>query len=247
MFAVRELAKFMTNYGVTHWNAAKHLLRYLQGTRARGLVLGHADEPYPLFRGFTDSDWATGEGRKSVSGYVMMIGNSPVAWSSKQQAVVALSSCEAEYLASTNAACQIMWMRQLLQELGYSQPGATILYCDNNGAIASSHDPHGHTRMKHIDIRVHFIRNCVNDGLIDVQRVSGKKNPADVFTKSLPRILHQDAVGMLQLATPEELGVVRVKGGDAGQGGVSDSAPRLKANEGGGMTDQEGVASREEP
>ncbi len=198
-FAVRELAKFMSNYGQQHWIAAKHLLRYLSGTRSLGITLGNIDQPYPLFRAFTDSDWASGEGRRSVSGYVMLMGDSPVAWSSKQQAVVALSSCEAEYLACTHAACQIIWMRQLLEELGFPQRDATLLFCDNNGTIACTHDPHGHTRMKHIDIRAHFIRDCVNNRTIDVVRVDGKENIADIMTKALPRVLHSRGLDMLGL------------------------------------------------
>lgn len=210
-YAVRELAKFMSNYGEEHWLAAKHVLRYLQGTRTQGITFGNIDDPYPLFRGFTDSDWANSEGRKSISGYVMMMGKTPIAWSSKQQAVVALSTCEAEYIACSHAACEVMWLRNLLQELGYPQKDPTPLYCDNNGTVDFTHDPHGHTRMKHIDIRAHFIRNQVNKGLIDVIRISGKENPADVFTKPLARIMHKSALEML--------------GVDTGQGGVSDGAP----------------------
>lgn len=184
-YAVRELARFMSNYGEAHWAAAKHLLRYLQGSRSVGLILGHRDEPFPLLQGICDSDWASGDTRRSVSGYVIRLGNSTVGWSSKQQNVVALSTCEAEYLACSHAAKQIIWMRTLLEELGYKQEGQTVLLCDNNGTVACTHDPHGHTKMKHIDIREHYIRDCVNKGLIDVRRVAGTDNAADILTKAL--------------------------------------------------------------
>lgn len=213
-FAVRELAKFMSNYGKAHWDAAKHLLRYLQGTRSLGLVLGNVDEPYPIFRGFSDSDWAGGEERKSISGFMMVIGNSPVVWCSRQQVVVALSSCEAEYLALTQAACEAMWMRQFLGELGFPTQGPTKIYCDNNGAIACAHDPHGHTKMKHIDIRLHFLRDYVNKGIIEVLRVDGKENRADLLTKALGRAMHKEAIEMLGMH-------------GSGQGGVSDGAPTV--------------------
>jgi hypothetical protein len=88
-FAVRELAKFMSNHGVDHWKAAKHLLRYIKGTKAHGLYYGNPDSSYPIFKTFTDSDWAEGEQRKSVCGYIVELGNGPIAWSSKQQNVVA--------------------------------------------------------------------------------------------------------------------------------------------------------------
>lgn len=205
--AVRELAKFTSNYGKGHWNVAKHVLRYLQGTCSQALVLGNFHDPYPIFRGFTDSDRANTEGQKSILGYVMMIGTSPIAWSSKQQSIVALSSCEAEYIACSHAACKVIWLRNLLLELGYPQPRVTLLYCDNSGTVDFAHDPHSHTRMKHIDICAHFIQNQVNNGVIDVVQVPGKENVADICTKSLPRILHKNALKML--------------GVDAGQGGVS--------------------------
>ena len=127
----------------------------------------------------------------------MMIGDSPIAWSSKQQSIVALSSFEAEYLACTHAACEVVWLRQLLAELGHEQNLPTPLFCNNNGTVACTHDPHGHTRMKHIDLRQHFIRECVNRGLINVLRVPGKENVADIFTKALGRTLHEQGQALL--------------------------------------------------
>lgn len=211
-YAVRELAKFMSNYGPEHWKVAKHVLRYLQGTRSQGLIFGNVDDPYPIFRSFTDADWASSKDRRSISGYVMMIGTTPIAWSSKQQAVVALSSCEAEYIACSHAACEILWLRNLFRELGYPQPTSSILYCDNNGTVDYTHDPHSHSRMKHIDIKAHFIRNQVNEGTMNVVRIPGTENIADVFTKPLSRVLHHNALRML--------------GVNAGQGGVSDGDQR---------------------
>jgi hypothetical protein len=156
-FPTRELAKFVLNYGVPHWNAAKHLLQYLQGTRTYGIIYGNKDEPYPIFRTFTDSDWAQGELRKSVCGYVVEMGGGPIAWSSKQQGVIALSLTEAEYVVSTHAAKQILWTRSLMQELDFTQKHPSSLFCDNLGTIAASLDPQHHSRMKHMDLRYHFI------------------------------------------------------------------------------------------
>lgn len=88
-YAVRELTCYMSNYGQRHFDVAKHLLQYLQGTRSRGLIYGKTPNPYPLFRAFADSDWAMSEGRRSVSGFVIECAGAPIAWSSKQQAIVA--------------------------------------------------------------------------------------------------------------------------------------------------------------
>jgi hypothetical protein len=206
-YAVRELARFMSNYGLRHYDAVKHLLRYLQGTRSCGLVYGQVPDPFPLFRAFADSDWAMSESRMSVSGYVIMCAGAPIPWSSKQQAIVALSSCEAEYLSCTHSARQIIWLRSLFYELGFPQDQPTILFCDNQGTVSCTHDPHSHLRMKHIDIRAHFIRDCVNKHLIDVHHIPGIDNPADLLTKPLNKIIHHKWLHSLRL--------------DNDQGGVS--------------------------
>lgn len=109
-FAIRELARFMSNYGKRHFDAAKHLLRYLQSTRSRGIIYGNTPNPLPIFKAFTDSDWAMSENRKSISGFIIQCGNGPISWSSKQQVVITLSSYEAEYLACSHCARQLIWM-----------------------------------------------------------------------------------------------------------------------------------------
>jgi hypothetical protein len=205
-YTVRELARFMANYGLAHAAAAKHLPRYLKGTTSYGITLGGSETKQPLFKALTDSDWGMGDTRKSVSGFLIMMGESPLSWSSKQQAVVALSSCEAEYLATTHCARDVLWFRNLFAELGFAQSQLTSLFCDNQDTVACTHDPHAHSKMKHIAIREHFIRDCVMKRLIDVIHVSGKENIADLLTKPLHRVLHMRWIKLLRL--------------DASQGGV---------------------------
>ena len=147
------------------------------------------------------------EGCRSVSGFVIECGGAPVAWSSKQQAIVALSSCEAEYLSCAHCARHIIWFQSLFQELGFNQKQPTVLYCDNKGTVACMHNPHSHSQMKHIDIRAHFICDCVNKELIDVHHVPGTENPSDLLTKPLNKFIHEKWLTALRL--------------DAGQGGVS--------------------------
>ena len=142
-----------------------------------------------------------GSGRKSVSGFIIMLGESLLSWSSKQQVVIALSSCEAEYLATTHCTKDVLWFRNFLSEIGFPQSSALTLFCDNQGTISCTHDPHGHTRMKHIDIRAHFIQNCIN-----VIHIPNYSNIADLFTKPLARVIHTRWVQLLRL--------------NCGQGGV---------------------------
>ena len=203
-YAVRELARFMSNYGRRHFEAAKHLLRYLQGTKSRGIIYGDAVNMTPIFCSFADADWAMSDARKSISGYVVICGGGPISWSSKQQAIVALSTCEAEYIACTHSARQIIWLRSLFAELGFPQNAPTILHCDNQGAVTCSHDPHSHARMKHMDIRMHFIRDCVNAGVINVVHIPGTENSADLFTKQLEKVIHQKWLTSLRLILDQE-------------------------------------------
>jgi hypothetical protein len=198
-YAVRELARFMSNYGSKHFEAAKHLLRYLQGTRSRGVIYGDTQNSSPSFHCFTDSDWAMSEGRKSISGYVIVCGGGPLTWSSKQQTIVALSSCEAEYIACAHCARQIVWLRSLFEELGFAQSDPTLLRCDNQGTVVCTHDPHSHSKMKHIDIRIHFIRECVNNRILTVHHVPGIENSADLFTKPLEKVIHRKWLTSLRL------------------------------------------------
>lgn len=208
-YTVRELAGYMVNYGPSHIAAAKHLLRYLKGTQSNGLTLGSTNAVHPTIRALSDSDWGMGDSRKSVSGFVIMMGESPISWSSKQQNVVALSSCEAEYLASTHCTREILWFRNLLAKLGFPQQSATTLFCDNQGTIACTHDPHTHSKMKHIAIREHFIRDCIAKRQIDVIYISNKENFADLFTKPLHRTLLHDGFRCFA-STPVKGGVSAV-------------------------------------
>ena len=129
----------MSNYGEAHILALKHLLRYLQGARSYCLTLGQKDHPYPLFRALSDSDWGMGDRRKSISGFIILLGDSPLSWSSKQQVVIVLSSCEAKYLSTTHCAKDILWFQNLFHELGFPQTSTTILLCAIIKALLHAH------------------------------------------------------------------------------------------------------------
>lgn len=113
-------------------------------------------------------------------------------WRSKKQSTVALSTAEAEYLAATHAAKQILWHRSLFDELEIPQPKTSILFSDNQAAMSISHHPEFHARTKHIDIAHHFLRDLVEEGTIEIIYIQTRENLADVFTKGLPRPLHED-------------------------------------------------------
>jgi hypothetical protein len=185
-YAVQQLCKFLDCYGSVHWEAAKRVARYLKGTRTIGLVLG-GDHTARLL-GYTDSDLANCiDTRRSVSGYCCTLGGGIVTWSARQQKTVSLSTCEAEYVAASEAASELTWLRTLLSELDFPQLSATPLLCDNNGSIVLTEDSSFHARVKQIDIKYHSIRQHVTHGRLKLRYVRSKDNLADMFTKALPK------------------------------------------------------------
>lgn len=136
--------------------------------------------------GYTDSDWGGDQDeRKSTSGYVFYLGSTAFTWSSKKQQIVALSTCEAEYVAATSSVCEAIWLRNLLAELSHQQEGPTTIFVDNKSTIELAKNPVQHGRSKHIDTRYHFIRQQVKDKVIKLSFCKSEKKIADIFTKPL--------------------------------------------------------------
>ena len=191
--ALGVLSQFASNPGNLHWQAAKRILRYLKGSLDMGVIFrGNLSSEVNLV-GFVDADWAGDvDSRKSRGGYLFLLCGGPVSWVSRKQAVVALSSTEAEYVAAATAAQELLWLRNLLSELGFSQNKATVLHEDNMGAVEVSRNPRFHGRMKHIDIRHHFLRDEVEKGSVLLRFIQSKSQLADIFTKALPRDRFQD-------------------------------------------------------
>jgi Reverse transcriptase (RNA-dependent DNA polymerase) len=183
-FAVQQLSQFLDCYNLTHWEAAKRVVHYLKGTRNLKLHLGGPKVAELV--GYTDSSFANCvDTRKSVSGYCFTLGSGVISWAARKQKTVSTSSCESEYVAASDASKETVWLRALLLGLCHPQRTPTPLRCDNNGAIVLTGDPSFHSRVKHIDVKYHYIRELVENGTLDVRYVNTKLNVADVFTKAL--------------------------------------------------------------
>jgi hypothetical protein len=125
-----------------------------------------------------------------------MLGEGTIAWSSKKQRTVSLSTTKAEYIALTEGAKELIWLRRALQELGIAQDGPTM-QCDNLGAITLSHDATYHARTKHINVAYHFIRQKVASNEASLTYVRSKENPADLMMKGLDVSQHKYLRGKL--------------------------------------------------
>ena len=130
---------------------------------------------------------------------MVKIGSGAVSWSSKLQSLVALSTTEAEHIAAVEAGKEILWMRQFMGELGYDVSGPSLLRMDNQSAIAVNKNPEHHGKMKHLSLRLFWLRDAVQDGLIAPTFVTTQDMAADVFTKSLDRFKLQKCIRMLGL------------------------------------------------
>ena len=127
------------------------------------------------------------------------MGTGAVSWMSKLQSMVALSTTEAEYIAAVSAGQEILWLRNLFTELGYTLPSSSILYVDNQSAIAVAKNPEHHGRMKHLDLRHFWLRQVVNDGHIEVVHCPTLSMPADLLAKALDRLKVSSCIAMMGL------------------------------------------------
>jgi hypothetical protein len=199
-FVVNTLSQFMVEPKHVHWVAAKHVLRYLCGTVEFGLSYIQGDGVKLV--GYSDADWAgSAVDRKSTSGCCFSLGSGAISWFSRKQKSVALSSAEAEYMAASLASCEAIWLRKLLMGLFDQELDTTVIHCDNQSCIKLSENPVFHDRSKHIEIRYHFIRDCVQKGTVKLQYVPTGEQIADILTKPLVKgkfVFFRDKLGVVQ-------------------------------------------------
>lgn len=175
-FAVSLLSRYMSRPTTLHLAAAKKVMRYLKGTMDFGLWYKRGGRRELLI--YTDSDFAGDlDSKRSTSGYVFLMDEAAVTWSSKKQPIVTLSTTEAEYVAASVCACQAIWFKRILEELGCDAGGSMEILCDNTSTIKLSKNPVFHGRCKHIGVRFHFLRDLVKEGVIRLEHCGTEGRP----------------------------------------------------------------------
>lgn len=198
-FAVNVLSRFLNKHNQNRWNAAKRVFKYLIGTAELGIMY-KSDENGFILEGYSDADFAGDiETRRSTTGYMFMLANGPVTWTSQRQKSVTLSTNEAEYVAAAAAAKEALWIRKLMNDIGRQCKKATIIHVDNQSAIQLVKNLVYHKRTKHI--RFHFLCEKVEENELEICYIPSNLQRADIYTKVIPRERFKDLCAMLNLTS----------------------------------------------
>ncbi|GJR76608.1 ribonuclease H-like domain-containing protein [Tanacetum coccineum] len=206
-YVVPCLSQYMHAHLVSHLDAAMRVLRYLKGSPGRGIQINKSGNL--KLRAYADSDWARCPAtRKYVSGYCVFLGDSLVTWKSKKQSTLSKSFVEAEYRSMASATCEVIWLSNLLGDMGVKNLLPVVMYCDNSSALQIAANPVFHEKSKHFEIDVYLVREKVFSGVIKTEKIHTSQQIADVLMKTLdieqPKILC-DKLGMLDMFKVEKL------------------------------------------
>ncbi|XP_075109007.1 secreted RxLR effector protein 161-like [Nicotiana tabacum] len=203
-FCVQHLSQFLQAPQVPHMLAALYALRYLSNAPALGILLSFFFDT--SIKAYSNSDWtACAESRRSVSGFYITLGGSPISWKSKKQPTISLSSAEAEYLSLRKVVAEVSWLVRTLDDLGLHVSAPAPIFCDSLAALHIAKNPIFHERTKYIEIDCHYVRESLNLGLIFLHFVPSFAQLADIMTKPLPGPLHHSLLGKLGVLSPPSL------------------------------------------
>ncbi|GAA0158066.1 transmembrane signal receptor [Lithospermum erythrorhizon] len=181
---VHILAQFMQHPRQEHWDAPLRVVRYLKGCPRQGILL----RSYSTFVviGWCDSDWASCPlTHRSLMGWIVFLGGSPVSWKTKKQHIVSRSSTEAEYRSMAQVVAEMKWLTSLLRDLGVTCEGSMPFLCDSQSALHIVQNPVFHEPTKHIEVDCHYVRDTIHDGTISTTHVFIEDQLADIFIKVL--------------------------------------------------------------
>ena len=182
-YAVTMVSKFSSNPGMAHWDVVKRIYHYLLGSKDLWLMYGGDTK---VLVGYADADGSMAEDWCAVSGYTFIVDGGAVSWSTKCQEIVSLSTTESEYITTTHAAKEVLWLCSLIMQVFGPLTQATTLFLDNQSAIVLAKDHQYHPCTKHIDVRFYFIHWVVQDGKICLIFCPTDDMVADTLTKALP-------------------------------------------------------------
>ena len=216
-WAYSELSKYVQYPGVSHMAAADHVLRYLRGTAHYHIKYTRDLDDVTMTNklwGCVDSDWAGDtDTRRSHTGYVLMFNGGAVSWKSRRQDSVSLSTSEAEYVAASQCAQEVLYLREILRDFHETQQAPTLVYEDNLACIAMSENAVRRKYSRHIDIRRYFVRELVAGGILTLVPLRTHLMMADALTKALPTPAHAKHRAVMMGHAPFSARLFHVQGG----------------------------------
>ena len=206
-FATKTLSQFLHQPKQSHLNAALKVVKYVKGQAGLGVLLSSKNNKQ--LKVCCDSDWgACLHTRRSVTGFIVKLGDSLISWKSKKQGTISRSSAEAEYRSMASAVAEAVWITKLFKELRADVVTPAIIYSDSKSAIQIAANPVLHERTKHIKLDCHFIREKIQNGLIQIEYLHTKEQEADILTKGLKKFQHEyllSMFGVLNVFSPTNL------------------------------------------
>lgn len=189
-YAVSVLSKYLNSPTETHLYYAKRTIKYLYSTRNHMIKIDKSGNNNCILETYCDADWATDQdNRRSQTGVLITLGNTPIYWSSSQQSIVALSSCEAEIYAVKTAVKDTKYIRNIIDEIYLKQSKAIQIHVDNSSAIKTIINPIMTKQNRHMDISYAFIAEEIENGIINLKKIDGSLNKSDIETKVIKNYL----------------------------------------------------------
>lgn len=184
-YVTTYLSQFNTKYTRENWVQAKHVLRYLKETMTEGITYKKNGKMLKLY---SDASWNNTLDGKGFSGYISKLAGGAISWQCKKQEVVALSTCESEFMALTEAIKELIWIKRIFIDLKQEDKlGNLIIYADNQAAIKLSSNSTYHSTTKHIQRKYFFIRDEIDRYKINLKYIESKDNAADFLTKAVTK------------------------------------------------------------
>ena len=193
-YALSVTSRYQSNPGMGHWVVVKNILKYLRRTKDVFLIYGDGNL---IVNGYSDASFQFDrDDSKSQSGYVFILNGGATSWKSSKQETTADSTTESEYIATSKAAKEAVWIKKFITELGVvpSIVHPILLYCDNNGAITQAKKPRSHQRSKPVHRRYHLIREIIGRNDVKIEKISTYQNIVDPLTKPLPQEKYESHV-----------------------------------------------------
>ena len=206
--AVRELSKGNKNPNPAQYKKLLKTIKFVIDTKERALKYQNGENDMKeiwSLKAFCDSDFAgNSDGRVSVTGFCVYVFDKLISWKSHAQKNVTLSSTEAEYVAMSELCGEILFVKSILEFLGVKMELPILVNCDNIGAIYLAHNAKTSQRTKHIDVKYHFVREYVEDGMIKVVFVKSEENDADIWTKNVKSDIFKKHTEKFMTSVPQQ-------------------------------------------